>query len=277
MTNQPKIFPLNFDAPMWSVEEAVPWIFFGDSSEHSLWSEVTRIAVGYVVGEVDDRELSKSQSEAYANLQRHIRMLGDLSRSTSFPPVVWCRLAVQFWLKHGGRQKVFTSAMTRWVIVMNRGGIAFVSYVSGDNKNGREMPLEAFLLDNIEESELLKNNWSYRHQSGKSNQQTKTESTGGRSDESQVGSKLLSAVKVAVQKLFDDKRGGKLFLRKPDPATGKFRFIGLREELYEEIHGISPNFRGKRLLNNGRYQKGYAKGVVIKAISKVAICRRSWA
>lgn len=277
MTKRVETFPLNFDAPMWSIEEAVPWIFFGDMREHPSWSELTTLAVGYAAGEVDDRRLSRTQSESCACLQQHLRMLGVISRGSFFTPLIWCRLAIQFWLEHGGHQKIFTTAMTRWVIEKNKGGMAFVSYKNSSHPNGREIPMEAFLFGVIEMSALLKSEWFYLCRSRKDNQNAEAESTGNRSAESQVGSNLLAAVKSAVQELSNGKQGKALFLRKPDPATGKFRFIGLREELCDAIYAISADISGKRLLKNGRYQKAYAKNSVIKAISKIAICRRSWA
>ena len=76
MSNKKERFPLNFDAPTWSVAEAVPWIFFGDISEMPSWSKMTKFAVGYVVGEEDDCGLSTNQSTAYTALQDALRVLG---------------------------------------------------------------------------------------------------------------------------------------------------------------------------------------------------------
>lgn len=277
MTNRAEKFPLNFDARTWSIEEAVPWIFFGDSSEDQSWSQTTELAVGYVAAEVDDRKVSRSQSADFAPLQRHLRMLGVLTRDTSFTPLIWCRVAIQFWLKHGGRQEKFISAMTQWVETKNKGSVAVVNYKNVDHPNGREIPFEVFLLGNIGSFELLKAEWVSRSLSGKSATQVKEKSTSKRSAESQVGSNLLSAVKAAVQDLKNSRQGRKKFLKTPDPATGRFRFIGLRAELYEAIHAISPDISRKRLLKNGKTKKAYAQSSVIKAISTVAICRRSWA
>lgn len=277
MTNRAEKFPLNFDARTWSIEKAVPWIFFGDSSADQSWSQTTELAVGYVAGEVHDRKVSGSQSADFATLQRHLRMLGVLSRDTSFTPLVWCRVAIQLWLKHGRRQEKFISAMTQWVEAKNNGRVAVVNYKNVDHPNGRELPLEVFLLGNIGSFELLKAEWVSRSLSGKSATQVKEKSTSKRSAESQVGSNLLSAVKAAVQDLKNSRQGRKKFLKVPDPATGRFRFIGLRAELYEAIHAISPDISRKRLLKNGKTKKAYAQSSVIKAISTVAICRRSWA
>lgn len=276
MTAKPKKFPLNFDAPSWSIEEAVPWIFFGDSCEEQTWEQVTKLAVGYVAGEVDDGRLPRNQSAAFAAIQRHIRMLGVLSRGTGFSPLIWCRMAIQFWLKHGGRQQKFISAMTRWVRARSKDGMALVSYTNDDHPDGQEIPLEVFLFGTIEARSLLNNAWAYQSSSANSSATSKSKSPRKRSAESQVGSNLLAAVKVAVQNWKNDKQGEKLFLRKPDPVTGKSRFIGTRDELYEEICQISPDISGQRLLKNGQQKKRYSKGSVTKAISMVAICRRSW-
>lgn len=276
MTAKPKQFPLNFDARTWSIEEAVPWIFFGDSSEEQFWEQVTKLAVGYVVGEVDDGRLPRNQSAAFAAIQRHLRMLGVLSRGTGFSPLIWCRIAIQFWLEHGGRQQKTISAMTRWVKAKSKGGVAVVRYTNDDHPNGQEIPLEVFLFGNIEPCSLLSNAWDYQSSSDDSSATSKSNSPRKRPAESQVGSNLLAAVNVAVQNLKSDKQSERLFLRRADAVTGKFRFIGTRDELYGEICKISPDISGKRLLKNGQEKKRYSKASVTKAISMVAICRRSW-
>lgn len=276
MTAKPKKFPLNFDAPTWCIEEAVPWIFFGDGCEEPTWAQATKLAVGYVVGEVDDGRLRRESSAALATLQKHLRTLGVLSRSTKFPPLIWCRMAIQFWLEKGGRQQKFITAMTRWVKDKNKGGVAAVSYKNDDHPSDGEIALEVFLFASIDVSALVKNEWIYRRVNGKAATKSKANATGKRSAESQVGSNLLAAVKAAVQNLKSGKQGRKLFLRTPAPGNEKFRFIGLREELCKEIYAISTDISGKRLLKNGQYQKAYSESSVMKAISEVAICRRSW-
>lgn len=276
MSNKEEKFPLNFDAPTWSIEEAVPWIFFGDRSKEQSWSQVTKLAIGYVAGEVDDRTVSRSQSASLADLQRHLRVLGVLSRNTSFTPLIWCRVAIQFWLKNGGRQQKFISAMIHWANAKNKSNVVAVNYKDIDCQNDQEISFEVFLFGKIASSELLKVKWVSKSLSSKSATQAKARSTKKRSAESQVGSNLLAAVKVAIQNLKDGKQSRKMFLRTPDPATGKFRFIGLREELYEAIYAISADISRKRLLKNGKYKESYSEFSVIKAISKVAICRRSW-
>lgn len=276
MTAKPKKFPLNFDAPSWTIEEAVPWVFFGDSCEEQSWEQVTKIAVGYVVGEVDDGRLTRNQFAAFAAIQRPLRMLGVLSRGTAFSPLIWCRIAIQFWLEHGGRQQKFISAITRWVSTKSKGGVAVVRYTNDDHPNGREIPLEVFLFGTIDDSAILKTEWGYRNLSANATTTPKTKSSGKRSAESQVGSNLLAAVKVAVQNLKNGRRGENLFLRKSDPVTGKLRFIGTREDLYQAISKISTDISGMRQLNNGQQKERYSKASVTKAISMVAICRRSW-
>lgn len=281
MSDKEEKFPLNFDDKTWSVAEAVPWIFFGDGSAEQSWSEVTKLAVGYVVGEVDDGRLSRRQSAALSGLQTCLRNLGVLQRDTAIAPLLWCRIAIQFWLEHGGRQRKFVSAMTRWVKAKNRNGIAMVSYTNARNPNGREVPLEVFMFGTIDDAELFKTEWKYSAQSTPlSNQakvKTKAKSTEKRSAESQVGSNLLAAVRLAVQELKNNRQSRKMFLRTADPDMGKFRFIGSREDLYAEILAISPDIRRKRQLKNGMTKKAYAESSVIKAISRVAICRLSWA
>ena len=276
MTAKPKKFPLNFDAPTWSIEEAVPWIFFGDSCEEQSWGQVTKLAVGYVAGEVDDGCLKKNQSEAFAAIQKPLRALGVLSRGTGFSSLIWCRIAIQFWLEHGGRQQKFISAMTRWVKAKSKGGVAVVRYTNDDHPDGQEMPLEVFLFDTIDDSTILKTEWGYRNLSANATTTPKTKLPAKRSAESQVGSNLLAAVKVAVQNLKNGRRGENLFLRKSDPVSGKLRFIGTREDLYQGIYKISTDISGMRHLNKGQQKERYSKASVIKAISIVAICRRSW-
>lgn len=282
MNDKEEKFPLNFDDKTWSVEEAVPWIFLGNGSKSSSSSKRTKFIVGYVLGEEDDRELRPAETKAYSDLQEALRShLGTLSRGSSFPPLVWCRAAIQIWLKDGGYQQTFIAAMTRWVRAKSRNDAAMVTYTNAKNPNGREVPLEVFMFGSIDGTELCKTEWKYSAQTAPLSKQpkakTNTNSIEKRSAESQVGSNLLAAVRLAVQELKNDRQGRKMFLRTADPDTEKFRFIGAREDLYTQIISISPDIGRKRILKNGKTKKAYAESSVIKAISRVAICRLSWA
>lgn len=283
MTKLSKSFTLSFDAPHWSTEEAVPCIFFGDLdvADPQL---VAQEIVKYVVNENEGAALKAqigNQFQMVVALQMIlIRLLpsgATPSRKNGYHPLVWCRLAVQFWLKYGGRQESFLSTMTQWIKANNKGGVAFVSYKCNGISTRRKIPLGAFLFGGAELPDLVQTEWLYKRRSVNHLPKGKSKPRGGRSDENQVGSNLLGAVKNAVAELAKNKRGKMLFLRTPDPATGKFRYKGLRGELYANVCTISPDISGERQLKNKRKSKAYAESAVLKAISKVVICRRSWA
>ena len=276
VTNKSRSFPLDFDDKHWSVEEALPWVFFGDFNAEKTWADRTQYAVSYVVAEADDRTPSIYSCEHIKQLQKSLRACGIVRRNSTFTPLVWCRLAVQFWLANGYGQEVFTSAMTCWVKRKNRGGVAFVSYKCADSSKRRRIPLEAFLFGCPEFPDFLNAKWLYLHIADVQLPKAKSKKKVGRSDEHQVGKNLIGTVKKYVAELAINKRGKSFFLRDPDPQTGKFRYTGLRDELYDAICRIGPDIRGTSQLENGRNQKAYAKSSVIKAISKVVICRRSW-
>lgn len=278
-------FLLNFDDSDWSFEDAVPAIFLSDCDPaqcRRLSPDMISFLLNEGGGNALAAELGKKRVELIDALHSYLMnvifrpSLPD--RKKAHPPIIWCRIATQFWLINGGRQESFMSAMTNWIRKKNKWGTAYVRGRSQSGGKSSRMPLEAFLFGGSELPDLITTDWAYKHRSGTHNQKPKAKSklAGNRSDEDQVGSHLLPAVQNAVQKLSNDPNGRKLFLHKPDPKTGKFRYKGLRDELYDAIYEMSSDISSKRQLKNGQYQKPYAKGSVKKAISKVAICRRAW-
>ena len=279
MTTGSKLFPLNFDEPYWAIEDALRWVFLG-----SFDVPVSTLIVKYLVNEDEGRSLKPLVGNGYGYVEKLQKFLivqlfrGSIpNRMDKFSPLVWCRLAVQFWMEYGGSQSAFTSAMTQWVKYKNRGGVAFISYRYNENTKRRKIPLEAFLFGGSELPDLIQTEWLYKYRSDAQLPKAILKTPSSRSDENQVGTNLLGAVKNAIAELVRGKRGKSFPFRKPDPETGKYRYKGLRGELYDELYQISPEFSEGQQLKDGRIRKPYAKSAVLKAISKVAICRRSWA
>ena len=131
-------FPLDFNATVWSVEVAAPWIFFGDwcvAQTTNKNSALIHIANQFVHGTSIGAEkiLSRQITQQIETLAAYVkRRLGALSESTAFPPLVWCRLAIQFWLEAGGQQKLVLIGYASWIIKKNRACPVFVFYEEVD-------------------------------------------------------------------------------------------------------------------------------------------------
>ena len=273
MTNREKNFPLNFNANYWSIEEAVPYIFFGDLTPNEKVSEEI---VRYVSNEIEETSLIKQwDNEVYLIelLQPYlIRLLPEelvMDRKIYYPPVVWCRIAVQFWLEHGSRQQTFIAAMTQWIKSKNQSGQVFVFYdVKPDNIGGRtkgKMLLEVFLFGAIDIKDA--ENKNYRLNLAKTKEavsQVKQPKSSKRSIQNSIGRNALAYVENLVKEAAESRSIRELH-RKPDPNTQLYGYTGSRLDLYEALCALHPQCKTR-----------YAKTVVIKAISQVAMCRKYW-
>ena len=272
VTKGTNVFPLNFDHSRWTVEEALPWIFFGDLDEITQ-QQVFLSAVKYIMNE-DDGEAFKTRHpkeftlavSLHKFLMSH-RLQGAIpSRKDFYTPIIWCRLAVQFWLQHGGRQELFISAMTNWFEIKNRSGIAFVFYEI--NRSGlsikSKMFLERFLFEEIDiksgdlDGFRLKN-IKQKVVLPKSNPST----TPLISINNSIGNNVLAFVRDLIRDAAQDRSIRKL-QQKIDPSTQRYRYTGSRQELYKDLCEYKQS------------TTRYKPSVVIKAISQVAKCRKYW-
>ncbi|RKT63096.1 hypothetical protein DFR40_0146 [Azonexus fungiphilus] len=275
MANKSKVFPLDFDAQEWTLEAALPWVFFGDFRDKESWTDLTDFAIKFMVGDVDERSNSIHLKPYTRELQKHFREHGVMRRHTAFSPLVWCRLAIQFWLKLGGRQEAFMSAMTKWVRKQNKGGMAFVVYRCASTGKKRRMPMEAFLFGR-ELPDLMSTEWEYKQKAVSSPKLNgKSLCKGARIDEDKVGANLLGALRSAVADLAKGTRNKSSLLRRLDPETGKYRYRGGREDLLGEVCLQEDGAKGKWRFKNGGGGP-YATSALLKAVSMVAICRKSW-
>ncbi|QRM20740.1 hypothetical protein GBK02_15835 [Dechloromonas sp. TW-R-39-2] len=272
-----KVFPLDFNAQEWTVEEALPWVFFGDDSGKGIWKEQAEFNVQFVVGEADERSNNIHLKTCTRRLQKYFREHGEVRRCTAFSPLVWCRLAIQFWLMLGGRQEAFMSAMTDWIKTKNKGGKAFVAYCCATTGKKGRMPMEAFLFGGDELPDLKATEWKYKQKAATlPPHKVESQRSKVRTDEDQVGANILVAVKHAVSEVIGKKRGESLYLRGTDKKTGKKRYRGTKYDLLEEICPAGKDSGGRWRLANGNGISLYAESTLMKAISKVAICRKSW-
>lgn len=272
VTKGTNVFPLNFDHSRWAVEEALPWIFFGDLDEITQTQVFVR-ALKYIMNE-DDGEAFKTRHPKEFTLAVSLhkflmsnRLQGAIpSRKDCYAPIIWCRFAVQFWLQYGGRQKFFTSAMTDWFERENNKGISFVFYEI--NRSGSPVKniilLEKFLFGEVDirigelnSFRLIKN-----HQEAVTSN-SKSSLKPIRSIKNSIGNNALAFVRDIIRDAAQDRSIRKL-QRKLDPATQRYRYTGSRQDLYKDLCDYKQS------------TTRYKLSVVIKAISQVAQCRQYW-
>lgn len=266
MEKAANVFPLNFDAPNWSTEQAVPHIFRADlcsSPPSQNWLNQGKSLVDCIssnFGNVAPNKPNKNECEA---LCVHFKKYFAQFNGSSLSPIMWCRLAIQYWLLYGRRQKTFIDAMTRWEKTESKNGAAKVVYLSKGVR--REISWNTFLFGKTKASILITGKAEYKTLSYATKPQNKatTKPNVSRPAASRIGEPLLNAVRNAVQELFDANQTRKKRFngKRTTPQGEKFLFIGRRNDLYNAItHGNTALGR-------------YSKDSVLKAISVVAICR----
>ena len=270
-TNRSGSFPLNFDAASWSIEDALPCIFFGDFQEPEM-QLYSLSAVAFIVNETE-KTIFKTQypalNQLIDDLHRKLtvlRLRGKIAnRSECYAPLLWCQLAVQFWLKYGLRQKTFTDALLSWIKGKNKKGAQLVFYESNLNGNHKTKitPLSIFLLEEKSGIDIVNPRLKPTRQNIPKNSSQNIITPNTKASIS-IGKNALNLVLSLVEKTAKDGSIRNL-KRNIDPATNHYRFIGSRPDLYTELLGLYPDKIGK-----------YSKTVIIKAISQAAICRKSF-
>jgi hypothetical protein len=191
-----------------------------------------------------------------------------LSRKSEFSPLVWCRLAVQFWMIYGGRQNAFLSSMTKWIKDKNKKSSAFVFYETniGEPLVTVKLPLSVFLLDDFDIHNVSAGGYRLKNikQLPDRSSSVKPKSSPKRSRQSSIGTNAITFVKDLIQKAAKDPTITNL-KKKPDPTTQLYRYTGRRIDLYGELCDFDQELRTK-----------YKQSVVIKAISLLAKCRKYW-
>lgn len=162
-------FPLDFNYEVWTVEKAIPWIFFGDwhvDEPNNRTVAHKHIANLFVHGSSihAERIISSEKRRLVEDLSIYLkRRLGPLDATSAFSPLAWCRLAIQYWLHMGRGQGLFLNAYVNWVIEKNNGGPAFVIYEESDVNSAlsrkKKMLLDAFLFGEVKDSLIKSAKW----------------------------------------------------------------------------------------------------------------------
>lgn len=272
MTKGANVFPLNFDHSSWTVEEALPWIFFGDLNKITQ-QQVFLSAVSYLMNE-DDGAVFKTRHpkeftlavSLHKFLMSH-RLQGAIpNRKDCYAPIVWCRFAVHFWLRYGGRQELFASAMTDWFERKNNPGRSFVFYeINRDGTSAiNKMTLERFLFGEIDLTIGKLSGFRLKKIKQRvANPKSKPSTTPIKSINNSIGNNVLAFVRDLIGEAAQNRSFRKL-QQKLDPSTERYRYTGSRQELYDDLCGYDQS------------TTRYKKSVVIKAISQVAKCRMYW-
>jgi len=271
---------LNFDEDEWSCERALSEIFLWDLEQRGPGSLCEKI-VKYLLNEADASSIH-GHTHLHLKMARALRGYLEsvfpekaLARGKKHPPIVWCRVATQFWLQFGGRQAEFMSQMTEWLRKKYRGGCSVVEPQRRANSVRYQLPVNVFLFAD----ELrcpLSSGWQLNSKVTRGPRGILKKKDPVRTKEDEVGRNLLATVRAAVEALRTDWRTRKHFVTGLDAKTGKVRFRGRRDDLYDLISrnydevGVVPG-RGK-----DESKKRYTKSTVIRSISELAICRRSW-
>ena len=167
------------------------------------------------------------------------------------------------------------SQMTDWLQKKYRGSYSVVEPQRRADSVRYQVPVDVFLFADKLRCPLS-SGWQLVTKVIRGRLDHRKRKASGRSKEDEVGSKLYERVKTAVEALRKRDSTRRYFVTGLDVKTGKARFRGRRDDLYDLISrhydevGVVPG------QEKDESKKRYAKSTVIRAISELAICRRSW-
>ena len=270
---QIQMFPLDFNAKSWALNKAVPWVFFGSTpTPHSLeWVKATKSVIGRITGAESAKNVllpltTKEKTESL--LAFFQRLSSDWKSDLELPPVVWSRLAIQYWLMHGGRQDLFMKAFLLWL--QNSGNVAVqIEPVSldGQNINGVkliEVELSAFIFDSVNLKRCIKRRVSLKPIGSRKSGKVTASKRGAKSIEEKVGSGLFQCVKRVIENAIQSRSIANLSSRL-DPKSGRYQFTGRHGDLCKDI-----------LRQYQKETKPYSESTIERAVRELVASRRSW-
>lgn len=270
---QAHVFPLDFNAESWTLEEVVRWVFFGDTpTPESLdWVRATKYTMAKLAGsDVPMKGLPSSPAkEAADRLLRFFRRLGsDLQSHLELPPVVWSRLATQYWLIHGGRQDLFMKEFLSWLKSVGDIVVA-IEPISLDGQHIvgaklKKMGLPTFIFDPVNLKRMIQRRVVVQAIGRKNSGRGNTSKGKVKSIEEQLGSGLYKCVKWIVDDAIQSGAISNLSSRL-DPKSGRYQFTGRHGDLCNDIYR--------------QYKeeiKQYRKSTLERAIRALVASRRSW-
>ncbi len=266
---------LDFNANTWPVSVAITRVFFADLYLNNKL-DAEAVAEYFEFFLTGDDVLRKSPPRDHAKvielLSKHLKTYSTtFDATTELSPLTWSRVAIDFWLSIGGRQQSFIDAFSRWAFESTKKWPCWVVPQKKKTKtrkhgnNTIEFPLDVFLLASIDKASIVGQQWrldirelpllnSPSHQNIRSKNNI----------EDIVGANAYALIKTSIIEAAAN-RIFKNISKKTIPETNKFRYTGQRRDLLDELKKFNPEI------------KKYSDSVVIKAISRLATCRVSWA
>ncbi len=271
---QTQVFPLDFNAESWTLEEAVRHVFFCDylasaSGEGALATEhvLAKLKDADLPEEGHDDGISFLAKKRAVNLIKFLQPLFSKSQmDCSYSPMVWSRLAIQYWLKNGGCQNRFMNKLVSWLNkTRNSSWLVESIFPEGKATNGgrvKEVDAAVYLLGNFDINKTI-------------HQKTKKIANGSIAIKSRkkidfdklkakFGPNVCECVKSVVEDALQRGNISNLTSRL-DPKSGRYQFTGLFPDLLKDIcRQYDSEF------------DQYARSTVGRVLRGLVASRRSW-
>ena len=109
----------DFNDNLWEFKIAIVYIFFADSikdrtaNEEDILNYLTASLVGQEKeANTGNLRLLKEKCEKIATHLKNIDP--EIHLESTYPPIVWTNIAIDFWLTHGGRGNTFIDDYIKW-------------------------------------------------------------------------------------------------------------------------------------------------------------------
>lgn len=269
---QEQVFPLDFNAESWTLEEAVRYVFFGDypASESGEWAWATE----HVLAKLTDADLpGEDESNSLLAKKRAIELIKFLhplvskwQMGWSYSPMVWSRVAIQYWLKKGGCQKRFLNKLVSWLYTTRRNVWLVESiFPAGKMINGgraKEVDAAIYLLGAFDINKAIYQKTEKKTKSSIAKKSRKKLDFDAL--KAKFGPNACECVKSIVEDAISS--GNILNLTsRLDPETGRYQFTGRHPDLLNDVcrqysEEIDP----------------YARSTVDRVLRGLVASRRSW-
>ncbi len=274
-------FQLDFNASGWSTEDAVRWIFLGELAA-AEGGEEWEVSVSSVLAglESTDQELPErlwpDQQDLVANVVRFMHKLGPSVLGSDLPPIVWSRLAIQYWLHHGGCHHPFMNAFGDWLNELGHVDVRVANRRKPkSNAGGRSLPtlrgkaaqlsMAAFLLELSPASHFGRRQVKVvNKQATRAMPQKVSVADRDVALKKMLGANLYDTIRSVIDDAISSGSIPKLS-RKTDLKSGRFTYSGVHGELCQEICRCYRQETEK-----------YKQSTLDRAIRAFVVSRKSW-
>ena len=270
--DQTQAVPLDFKAAGWTLEEVALHVFAGGSKLEGDTPKdkiAERILKTLSDQSVPLKPSPLSQTDALKPIRSFFRSFrNDWDSNFELPPIVWCGLAFQFWLAHGGCNEEFQRAFADWIKTSGNCAIGMKPIPHPIKKVASPRIFEIDLTVFLFERQYLRRAIKWPETFAAIGRKNSVGATVQQNRVDKIKTMLGSGSVGCIQEILDDAlQSGSIANLSPkcDSKSGRYQYTGRHEDLCRDIFKVYKSELGR-----------YELGTIGRALRDLVACKKHW-